>query len=119
MGADEISSVQKKGVQTVSDIQDFIDLGDVVRDKDLEDAINIALKCIAKPDVPPAEAKKAMVKLQGYAFIFKMKGLVYMQIHKGQALTRENIRKNSYLYASEQCDKLAGTLKYLIRNNSI
>lgn len=106
------------GIEAVSDIQDFIDLHEVVEDEELQTAIGIALKCIVKPDIPVATAKKVMLQMQGYAFKFKMQGLVYMQIHKGAAATKENIKKNAYFYASEQCHELAQTLKYLSRENS-
>lgn len=106
------------GIESVSEIQDFIDLHAAVEDEELQNAIHIALKCIAKPDIPVATAKKVMLQMQGYAFRFKMQGLVYMQIHKGAAATKENIKKNAYFYASEQCHELAQTLKYLSRENS-
>lgn len=99
----------------VSGIQDFVDLHGAVGDDELQKAINIALQCIANPNVTPASAKKAMLQLQGYAMKFKMQALVYMQIHTGKTGSEENIKKNAYMYASEQCDKLAQTLKYLVR----
>lgn len=103
------------GLGAVSEIQDFIDLDEVVQDQDLQNAIDLALRCIAQPSVTPATAKKVMVQMQGYAMKFKMQGLVYMQIHAGKAATPNNIKKNAYFYASEQCDKLAATMKYLVR----
>lgn len=110
--------MDKEALEFVSGIQDFVDLHASVGDDELQTAIDLALKCIAKPDIPPAHAKRAMVQLQGYAFKFKMQALVYMQIHTGRTGTDENIKKNAYMYASEQCDKLAGTLKYLAREHS-
>jgi hypothetical protein len=107
-----------KGLGAVSEIQDFIDLHEVVEDDELQTAIDLALTCIAKPDPQVATAKKVMLQMQGYAFKFKMQGLVYMQIHKGLAASKENIKKNAYFYASEQCHELAQTLKYLTRENS-
>lgn len=104
-----------EGLEYVSGIQDFIDLHAAVGDEELQKAINIALNCIAKPDIPPAHARKAMAQLQGYSLKFKMQALVYMQIHTGKTGSEENIKKNAYMYASEQCDKLAATLKYLAR----
>lgn len=103
------------GLQYVSNLQDFVDLDEVMADPEFNAALELALKCIAKPDIPLAEAKKAMLQLQGYAFKFKMQGLVYMQIHKGAAATKENIKKNAYFYASEQAHELAQTLKYIVR----
>jgi len=114
--AQELEGRTLTGVSAVSAIQDFIDLHEVVEDNDLQEAIDIAMKCISKPDIPVAYARQAMVKMQGYAFQFKMQGLVYMQIHKGNAATKENIKKNAYFYASEQAHELAQTLKYLVKD---
>lgn len=102
-----------------SGIQDFIDLHAKVDDQDLQNAVNLALQCIANPHVKPATAKAAMLQLQAYAFKFKMQALVYMQIHTGKTGSEQNIKKNAYMYASEQCDKLAQTLKYLARESYI
>lgn len=99
----------------VSGIQDFVDLHASVGDEDLQHALDLALKCIAKPDIPHAIARKAMIQMQGYSFKFKMQALVYMQIHTGKTGSDENIKKNAYMYASEQCDRMAQTLKYLVK----
>lgn len=115
---EDVETRTVKGLGAVSEIQDFIDLHEKVEDDELQNAIDIALFCIIKPDVPVATAKKVMLQMQAYAFKFKMQGLVYMQIHKGAAATKENIKKNAYFYASEQCHELAQTLKYLSRENS-
>lgn len=101
-----------------SEIQDFIDLHAKVGDEELQNAINLALQCIANPNITPATAKKAMLQLQGYSLKFKMQALVYMQIRTGKTGSEENIKKNAYMYASEQCDKLAATLKYLARDTA-
>lgn len=101
-----------------SEIQDFIDLHAHVGDEELQNAINLALQCIANPNITPSTAKKAMLQLQGYSLKFKMQALVYMQIRTGKTGSDENIKKNAYMYASEQCDKLAQTLKYLARSDT-
>lgn len=101
----------------VSGIQDFIDLDEKIGDEDLQTALNLALRCISQPNITPATARKVMIQMQGYSFKFKMQGLVYMQIHQGKAGTTENLKKNAYFYASEQCDKLAQTLKYLAKEH--
>lgn len=105
-------------LEYISGIQDFADLHTEVGDEDLQKAIDLALKCIAKPEISHASARKAMIMMQGYAFKFKMQALVYMQIHTGKTGSVENIKKNAYMYASEQCDKLAQTLKYLAREHT-
>lgn len=104
-----------EGLEYVSNLQDFVDLDVVMEDPEFNKALDLALKCIAKPDIPLGDAKRAMLQLQAYAYKFKIQGLVYMQIHKGAAATKENIKKNAYFYASEQAHELAQTLKYVVR----
>ncbi len=108
---------QDHPLEYVSGIQDFIDLHAAVGDEELQSALELALKCIANPDVPVAIAKKAMIQMQAYAFKFKMQALVYMQIHTGKVGSSENIKKNAYMYASEQCNLMAQTLKILAREH--
>lgn len=106
------------GLEYASGIQDFIDLDEKVGDPELQTALDIAIKCIVKPDIPAATARKVMLQMQGYAFKFKMQALVYMQIHTGKTGSNENIKKNAYMYASEQCHELAQTLKYVAREHT-
>lgn len=106
----------EKGLVYLSNIQDLKDLSDFMDDPDFTDACELAMKCIAKPDLPPAAAKTALVKMQGYAFQFRMKGQVYMTIRAGKTGTDENKKKNVYFSVSEQCHNLAQTLKYLLRD---
>lgn len=103
------------GLVYLSNIQDLVDLADFMDDQDFTDACELAMKCVAKPDLPPASAKTALVKMQGYAFMFRMKGQVFMTIKAGKTGTEENKKKNVYFSLSEQCDKMAQTLKYLLR----
>lgn len=108
---------EKHALEYISAIQDLLDLNDFMRDEQFEEALGLALKCIAKPDLPPAAAKKALLQMQGWAFIFKMKGQTYMTIKKGKAGSDDNHKKNVYFSVSEQCRDLSGALKYLARES--
>lgn len=103
-------------LEYLSKIQDLVDLNDFMDDEDFQDALELALKCIAKPDLPIAAARSALVKMQAYAFKFKMMGVSYMTIKKGKAGSPENNKKNVYYSVSDQCDALAQTLKYLCKD---
>jgi hypothetical protein len=99
----------------LSAIQDLVDLNDFMQDEDFGRAMDLALKVIAKPKMPPAVALEAMAKMQGYAFKFRMMGQAYMTIKKGPGGSPENNKKNVYFSVSEQCHELAQTLKYLAK----
>lgn len=104
-------------LEYLSQIQDLVDLNDFMADEDFGEACNLALKCIAKPDLPPAAARKALVQMQGYSFKFRMMGQAFMTIKKGKAGSPENNKKNVYFSVSEQCHELAQTLKYIAKEN--
>lgn len=104
-------------LQYLSSVQDLVDLHEFMQDEELAEAMDIAIKCIAKPDMPPAVARIALLKMQGLAFRFKMQGAYYTHINKGSSGTSQNIKKNVYFSASDQCHELAQTLKYLVKEH--
>lgn len=105
----------KHPLEYLSEAQDLMDLNDFMKDDDFGNALDLALKCIVKPVIPHAEARRALVLMQAYAFKFKMQGQVYMTIKKGAAGSGENHKKNVYYSMSEQCHELAQTLKYVCK----
>lgn len=110
-------SLKKKleGVRLLSGVQDLSDLGSFMDDEDFSLACELALKCIANPQMPHAAVRDALLLMQAWAFTFRMKGQVFMTIKKGKAGTDENVKKNVYFSVSEQCHELAQTLKYLLK----
>ena len=102
-------------LQYLSGVQDLVDLHEFMEDEELSEAMDLAIKCIAKPDMPPATARIALLKMQALAMRFRMQAATYTYIHKGQGGSTENIKKNVYFAASEQCHELAQTLKYLVK----
>lgn len=102
-------------LEHLSGIQDLIDISDFMQDDDLTEAMALAVKCIAKPNMPPSVARESLLKMQGLAFKFRMQAATYTYIHKGRAGTDDNIKKNVYFAISEQCHELAQTLKYMMR----
>lgn len=104
-------------LEYISNIQDLMDLHEFINDRDLAEAMDLAVKCIAKPDMPPVVARSALLKMQGLAFQFRMQAATYTYIHKGRAGSEENVKKNVYFAASEQCNAMAQTLKYLVKES--
>lgn len=105
----------ESNLDNLSKLQDLIDLHEYMEDEELAEAMELALKCIAKPDMPPSVARTSLLKMQGLAFRFRMQAAVYTYVHKNKAGTPENTKKNVYFAASEQCHEMAQTLKYLVR----
>ena len=102
-------------LEYLSEIQDLMDLNDFMDDAQVAEAMDLALKVLAKPDIPPATARLAMVKFQALSFKFKMMAQTYMTIKQGKAGSDENKKKNVYFSLSELCQEMTNTLKYLVR----
>lgn len=104
-----------KALTHLSRVQDLMDLSNYMDNPDLTEAMELALHCIADPNMPAATARKALLKMQGLAFQFRMQAATYTYINSGKAGTEQNVKKNIYFAVSEQCHELAQTLKYLAR----
>lgn len=107
---------KKTPLEYLSEVQDLVDLNDFIQDEDFGEALGLALKCIVKPDLPPAVAREALVQMEAYSFKFRMMGQVFMTIKKAPAGKPENMKKNVYFSVSEACHELAAALKYIVRD---
>lgn len=105
-------------LEHLSKMQDLVDLAEFMDDDDIANAMDLALKCVAKPNIPVATARKALLQMQGYAFEFKSRGLKYIALDSVKSGTDGYRKKSVYLSLSEQCHELAQTLKYLARDAS-
>lgn len=104
-------------LEHISKIHDLMELDVFMDSPEFTEAVELALKCIAKPNIPPAIARTALMKMQGFAFQFRMQAATYTYLKKGRAGTDENTKKNVYFAISEQCHELAQTLKYFVKEN--
>jgi hypothetical protein len=104
-------------LEYVSGLHDLVDLYEFVGSDDLAEAMDLAIKCVAKPDIPHATARTSLLKMQALAFQFRMQAATYTYIHVGKTGSEENVKKNVYFAASEQCHELAQTLKYMLRES--
>jgi len=102
-------------LEYLSEVQDLVDLHEFMQDDDLAEAMDLALKVIAKPDIPVSVARNALAKMQGYAMRFRMQAATYTYVNTGKTGTEQNVKKNVYFAASEQCHEMAQTLKYLAK----
>lgn len=106
---------QAKALEHLSNIQDLMDLNDFMEDEKFGEAMELALMCIANPNITVNTARKALLLMQGYSLYFKNRGNVYMTIKQGKAGTENNKRKNAYFSMASECHEMAQTLKYLSR----
>jgi hypothetical protein len=99
-------------IDSISQLTEFNDLKQHMDDKDLDEALDLIIKLIMKPDVPSSKAPELIVKLQAISAKFSMLKRYYMTFEKG---TDAANKKNTYATASDAIDKLVDALKYSAR----
>ena len=107
----------KNALELISDITEFNDLHEYMKDDQLDKALAIVVKLLMNPDVPAAKAPTLIIELQAMSTKFSMLASVYSTIAKDKAGTVNNNKKNVYYSAKESIDKLVDDLKYVVRYN--
>jgi hypothetical protein len=102
-------------LETISVITQFNDLTEFMQDEQLDRALELAIKCIAEPDVAATKAPRLIVELQAISFKFAIKAVEYATIKKDRAGTTNNHKKNIYYSTKEALDRLVDALKYAAR----
>jgi hypothetical protein len=99
----------------IDKITEFNDIHEFMNDEDLDEALDIIVKLVMKPDVPPASATLLVTKLQAMSAKFGVLATWYTTVAKGPSGSVNHTKKNVYYTLSDQCDKLANALKYVAR----
>ncbi|QNN99175.1 hypothetical protein SEA_FAUST_72 [Streptomyces phage Faust] len=100
---------------TVSVLTEFNDLTEFMQDPQLDRALELAIKCIASPDVAATKAPRLIVELQAISFKFSLRAAEYATIKRDRAGTENNHKKNIYYSTKEALDRLVDALKYAAR----
>ena len=95
---------------TLESVRELNHLNQQIPDEDLADALNILLKLIAKPDVPPQVAGPMIVQLQAISAKLRIMAAVETHIYK-----QDRARKNLLYTTSDAIDGVVSALKYLIK----
>ena len=112
-----MSTTDKNPLEFISDITEFNDLHDYMKDEQLDRAMNVVIKLLANPDIPAAKAPQLIIELQAISAKFGMLASYYSTIAKDKAGTMNNNKKNVYYSVKESVDKLVDALKYVVRYN--
>lgn len=109
---------EKSVIETVSTVDyAFNDLKVYFDDKDLDEALSIVVKLIKNPDVVHLKVPPLIVKVQALSAKYQVLAAMHSTISKGSVGTYDNNAKNVYYSLSSALDKLAQSLKYLVRQN--
>ena len=107
----------KSSLELISDITEFNDLHEYMKDDQLDKVMAIVVKILMNPDVPAAKAPGLIIELQAMSTKFGMLAAYYTTIAKDKAGTVNNNKKNIYYSVKESIDKLVDALKYVVRYN--
>ena len=98
--------------ESISEVSEFNELSKYIKDPDLDEALAIVIKLIARPDVPAGKAPELIVRLQALSAKFAMLKRYYMTFEKGP---EASMKKNTYASIAEAIDKVVDSLKYIAR----
>jgi len=102
----------KPVIELISELTEFNDLKEFMNDKDLDFALDLIIKLIAKPDVPSSKAPDLIVKMQALSAKFAVLSRYYTTFEKGGDNAK---KKNVYYTAEEAINRLVDALKYSAR----
>lgn len=89
------------------------DWDEFMSDPEFQEVLNLAIKIIAKPNVPQPQIAVVCVRLEAYALVMRTRFAEYMGWRKGT--TNASAKKNAYKELYQGIDNLVSALKYLVR----
>lgn len=107
--------MEESVIELISTVDGFMALHEYLEDDDLDEALSLIVKLIAKPDVVHTKVPPLIVKIQALSAKYQVLAAVHSTIAKGRSGTPDNNKKNIYYSLSSALDKLSASLKYLVR----
>jgi hypothetical protein len=99
-------------LETISNVSEFNEIKEFMNDPELDEALDLIIKLVMKPDVPAGKSPELIVKLQALSAKFAMLSRYYTTFEKGGDASK---KKNVYYTAADTIDKLVDSVKYLAR----
>ena len=99
-------------LETISKVSEFNEMKEFMNDPELDEALDLIIKLVMKPDVPAGKSPELIVKLQALSAKFAMLSRYYTTFEKGGDASK---KKNVYYTAADTIDKLVDSVKYLAR----
>jgi len=100
-------------IELISKVTEFNDIHSQITDEDLDTALAMIVKLIAKPDIPIGSAPRLVVSMQALSAKFAVLARYYTSFeNKGPENSK---KKNLYYTLASETDKLASAVKYLAK----
>lgn len=99
-------------IEEVSKITELNEISEYMKDPDLDAAMELIIKLIAKPDVPAAKAPEIITRLQAIAAKLAIMSRYYTTFEKGPEASK---KKNVYYTTADAINRVVDALKYNAR----
>ena len=96
--------------ENLNNVGEFIELIEYMQDEDFTRSLEMIVKMIASPDVPPAKAASLIIWCEANAAKFGMLASYHAHIDKS-----DRAKKNMFFTARDSMQRLADALKYALR----
>ena len=96
--------------ENLNNVGEFIELVEYMQDPEFTKSLEMIVKMISQPDVPPAKAAQLIVWCEATAAKFAMLASYHAHIDKS-----DRAKKNMYYTARDAMQRLADALKYALR----
>ena len=100
---------EKPIIELVNELTEFNDMKAYMNDADLDYALDLIIKLIAKPDIPASTAHTLIVKLQAISAKLSMQARYYTTFLKGGENSK---KKNTYYTAAEAAENENNDIAY-------
>lgn len=104
-----------EGMLFVSKVNEFVEMHDFLKDDDFAELLDLTLRCLTEPHMKSETARNLLIKFQAASVKYGTLAIFYTTLRKGRAGTEDNFKKNIYYSLSDLCDKMAQSLKYIVR----
>lgn len=102
-------------LEIVSTITEFNDLHSFMQDEQLDRAMELVIKLMARQDIASAAVPKLIVELQALSTKFALLAAYYATVAKGPSGSVNANKKNVYYSTKEALNSLVDALKYVAR----
>lgn len=107
---------EKTVLEQVDDLQKELNsISEDFDDEDVEDAIKIIIKIIAKPHIPASTAAPLVAKTQALSSKFGLMAKYYMLYPVDLSKEEKTRKKNALMTLSAELEKVSNALKYLVK----
>ena len=99
-------------IERISEVTEFNDISEFIGDKDIDEAMDLIIRLVSKPEISSLKAPALIVKLQSLSAKFALMARYYTTFEKGGNSSK---KKNVYYTMSDSLDKLCDSIKYMAR----